>query len=521
MQQGSMSASWDVLAVLRRHPWLALGPVVVLAALGAAAGLLWPATYVSSAVVLVDPVVGAPFSPEARGDRVNLETEAQLVNSPAVAAYAADELGGDIAVERLQSGVSASVPASTQLLDIRYSAEESELAQRAAQAFAQGFLDYRGDRAQDYVETREQTISGQRAELEAQLEAALAVVGDPEASAEAQAGARDEAARVTERLAALDADQEVLADLAVVPGQIVTPATAPRRDNTVVPVVLMAAGALLGVLVGLLLAWRRDRRQDSLRSDDLADHGLAVLGVVPPADLSAGAWAQRPSTTAAPADRHLRTHLVAAMPPEHSVLAVVGVGDTAAGQSAGVATRLAAALSLSGVAVGLVDADPATRGVAAAALGAVPTPGLSDVLLHGSPLEQVVQETRGGDLLVVTAGAQAAEASERYMTDVMRSAMAHLRRRCQWLVMPVGSGLTPDGEVLATLADAAVLVVEPGRTRRAQLVPTMDNLERFGVPVLGVVLVEDRPRRSASPEDRAGAVEAAVPAVRQGVQTRG
>ncbi len=130
-----------------RRRWRA---VVALVVLGAVAGTLVATrsvTYSSTAAILVTPLQNNPYAADVRRDDINIETEAQLVQSESVAVLARRRLGNGPSVEQLRASVDVEVPASTEVLRVTYSAKSPDGARRGAQAFVDSYLEFRGERA--------------------------------------------------------------------------------------------------------------------------------------------------------------------------------------------------------------------------------------------------------------------------------------------------------------------------------------------------------------------------------------
>src|SRR3954471_23662276 len=95
----------------------------------------------SAASVLVSP---AGTDANASGGRtkgdINLDTEAQLVKSTAVAVGAKQLLRSPAAPDELAKAVTVEVPANTTVLVIAYTGDSPQAAQASAHAFAEAYL---------------------------------------------------------------------------------------------------------------------------------------------------------------------------------------------------------------------------------------------------------------------------------------------------------------------------------------------------------------------------------------------
>ena len=140
--KSEISYSWSKV---RRHGWWVL--LLVLAGTGGGAVLAAyaPAPYAATTSVLVQPVrIGPDTSTADRRTVADLDTEAQVLRSTAVATAAAKLLGVSTAqAERLASDVTVAVPAGSSVLVITYTADTPRRAQAGSHAFAQAYLQNR------------------------------------------------------------------------------------------------------------------------------------------------------------------------------------------------------------------------------------------------------------------------------------------------------------------------------------------------------------------------------------------
>ena len=129
------------LGMLRRHWWI----LVLAVGLGAGAAVAitetQPKVYRSATSVLVSP---AGTDTNASGGRtkgdINLDTEAQLVRSTAVANGAKQLLRSPAASDELAKAVTVEVPANTTVLVIAYTGDSPQAAQSSSHAFAEAYL---------------------------------------------------------------------------------------------------------------------------------------------------------------------------------------------------------------------------------------------------------------------------------------------------------------------------------------------------------------------------------------------
>lgn len=226
----------------------------------------------ATAVLLVSPLEGNPFNPLGRGDDLlNLESEALLVRSDAVADAVIDRLGLVTTSALLLEDVSVEVPPNTQLLRITAAAPTAAGAYDLADAFVDAFLDYRAGRSRS---TRVDQVAALREQVrERSLDRGrlLVELADLPASSPSAALLAQRVADLSAQIGVLRARRTELELGSTDPGQVVTPALADPPDALARPELVAPGGALLGaavaiaVLVGARRWWsqRSGRRQEA------------------------------------------------------------------------------------------------------------------------------------------------------------------------------------------------------------------------------------------------------------------
>jgi uncharacterized protein involved in exopolysaccharide biosynthesis len=234
---------------------------VVGAVLGFAFGSRSAAKYTAEATVLVTPLTGNPYSPDGAGDDlINLETEAQLVTSDAVAqTVATDVRTSDLTA--LLEGLHVTVPPNTQILEVDYTSKDQSVARTRARSFANAYLDFRKSRADQVVSTKSTRIQDEIDTQTSQLDDLV-----KKQAAEKQAVRRSvlqkqingATTQIGQLRTALTDVQTAAAD----PGQVITPAHVVSRSPQSTRVLFTAAGALVGLLIGLLVLVFRSRSRE-------------------------------------------------------------------------------------------------------------------------------------------------------------------------------------------------------------------------------------------------------------------
>ncbi|HEY4410512.1 MAG TPA: hypothetical protein VGO87_11580 [Acidimicrobiia bacterium] len=491
----------DYVAVLARRKLVLFLSVVVgvAAAIGYSYGIATPA-YVSQASVLVRPVVDRPFNPGTGGidKAINMGTEKTVATSNAVAQIVKDTLKLPDDLTTIASRASAQTVGTTQLLQISYTDKTKASAQRGAQAFAEAYLKFKADlaaKSRDDIRTNIvkplQALDDQINALRADIAKAAATPNNP-ALALGQTRLQDlqsQAQQYNQALAALD-----LVDVNDT-GSIISPAVLPKLPLSPRPKLFVAAGAILGLLVGVLAAFFSDRLGGRLRDPlDLEDHLGAPLLVSIPRTRRRGRGAAlatlSPDDTAAGQAYRILRAKVLAQASRGGVQTVLVAGSTGADGGRGVvAANLAVSLAQVGKRVVFVSAD-LHHSQAHHFFDVANDRGLANVLNGELPPPDAAQRCFGVERLAVyTAGRYEAEGDDLLGSDAMRRFLDISRSDADFVVIDGPPVLEASGCLaLAPLADGVLIVADARRTRREAVARTQLQFAQLGAPVIGAVM---------------------------------
>ena len=271
---------------------------------------------------------------------------------------------------------------------------------------------------------------------------------------------------------------------------VLAPATVPEQPARPQPLRNGAAGLGLGLLLGIGTAFLREAMDRSFKSAEQLEEetNLPVLGVVPE-ELPKVALPTltNPSSTRAEAYRTVRTNVQFAGPP-HTLRTILVTSATAGEGKTSVSTNLAVAFAATGQSVVLVDADLRRRR-AAQAFGLVDEgPGLTGVLAGWASLKSAIRTAKDEKLNLLPAGSTPDNPSELLGSSRMAEVLKELGEQFEVVlvdsppVLPVADPL-----VLAVNASGVVVVVRLGETTRERTRRTIGNLQKLGVPLLGLV----------------------------------
>lgn len=500
------------LRVLRRRwRWVAASLVVII---GAALGLAMsqPKTYKGSAELLIrsqsnEAIATDVQRPSAGDAERRLNNEIQILESGVVRDAARDAYDGPLNVR----SVSASV-ASESSDAIRVSATGGNAVEVAelVNTYVVTFVETRRSQQVDETLAAGVEIQNQIDRLQADIDTLRTplVVLDEQIAADP-----DDDSLVAQRdrlLPEIEADtaplesrqdfyRQQLDDLELTGRlaqsgvvQLLTEATPASRPISPDPIRNGALGAVLGLIVGIGLAFLRDYFDESIRSvDDLdrAGGGLATLGLIPTVADEHQAKVvtdAEPTGAAAEAYRSLRTAVRFVGLERRMRIIQVTSASQGEGKTITVA-NLAATLAQASQRVAVVDCDlrrPRVHEVFGESLG----PGLTDVLLGEVALSKALRKL-SSNLYLLPAGSRPPNPSELLGTARAETVLGTLADEFDYVVLD-STPILPvtDGIVVSRLAHAVLFVVEARHTSRNHVRHATASLQQADAPLLGFVL---------------------------------
>ncbi|MEV4705801.1 Wzz/FepE/Etk N-terminal domain-containing protein [Actinoplanes sp. NPDC049316] len=483
------------VGVFRRHWWVVLATTAAGVGIGAAVTQALPRVYESSTSVLVQAVdQDTNVSGGRTKGAINLDTEAQLVPSGAVAAKAAALLRSPVSPIELAHDVSVEVPANTTVLVISFEADNPKDAQAGSHAFAEAYLRNREEAARSVLDQKIKTLNLKVKQLTTNLTSINSRLAKAPSGSSDRSNLESLRSNSQNQLNNLTGKLNELTTATVDAGSIISDAREPEEPTSPNALLNIAAGAMLGLLAGLALAFMRERFDRRLRTAaDVRDRGrIPVLAALDERTTPHFDDVLQPYGPGGRVFNRLRNEILASLSPGDQIIVVTGASRGSS--TTLVAANLAAALARTGsdvVLVGahlpdsVVDAAPLAR-----MLGVSAMPGLSDLLAGRIGLERAMQRTpRIPSLRVITTGG-AATAAGLMQSQRLRDTLDALRRQTGYVVIEAPStSSSADAQSLASLADAAILAVELRRAKRPALLDAAEQLSRVGTPLLGAVVL--------------------------------
>jgi capsular polysaccharide biosynthesis protein/MinD-like ATPase involved in chromosome partitioning or flagellar assembly len=499
----------DYAGVLRRRWWLILALAVVGTLVSIGYFKVSHKVYIATASVYVTANGGT--ANQVAGGRttgtVNLDTEAQVVQSATVAQAAAKLMHATETLPQLIKRVSVTVPANSQVLSISCQASSATGAASCAQSFAQAFLSYTSSSTSASANSQISALQSKISALESASAKLTVEVGSLPDNSPQRAAAQEQLNSDQGQLSSLNSQVAQLTTELTNPsgGSIISNAIPPSSASSPKPLLIFPSGLLAGLLIGLILSFIVDRRDRRVRSPrDLMKINVPVLMSLVQ-KRSAVELAIASPRSQVGRDFSGLAHLLTSSRRTGSHVILVTGASVGNGVSL-VAANLAVSLSRNQPDVTLVCAD-LEGSLIPAMLGLPSSPGLTDLLAVGSPIrdagEQVAVAPR---LRVITPGSAAKIGTEDLQQDAVEGLMASLRSMARWIIVEAPSVTSgPDAYTLAQAADAAILVVEVPRTRSDQVLASVEYLDRMGASVFGTALLRSPkaavPRETAVPAE--------------------
>ncbi len=518
MQPVEVARLEDYVEAFRQRKWL----IVSFLIMGIGLAVLYTesrsASYTATAEVQVGPTpVGSANNNDVAP---RLEEESRVVASDRVAAEVVQAFPSTN-----RTNLDVKFTPDSNVLVISYTAPSAQEAAAIAGSFAEVYAAQRIQDAVDLYEARivanEEQVASITAELTQQEDARRQLIAIrsgllAEPASEARTAGLEQ--RATE-ISQLDADitalkrdataarADIRADQTEIrtlggspPAEVLSSASVPVAPDGIARSLMLVAGGLLGLLIGLVVAFFLERIDTTARDeDDVAlALGTSVIGAIP----ALGMGRLRPSQSllmfstggsakvaaAREAFRRLRSSLLF-LNSSSGVSSTVVTSSTPGEGKSLISANLAIALAQNGSRVVLVSADMRRPTLEARFGMDAERPGLAEYL--GQTAELNADKVPGiENLWLIRSGRPPANPSELLNSDRFELLVKELEREdVEYIIVdspPVLS--TADALSAARHVDGVIVVVDAEQTDTSDLLQVRADLERSGAKLLGAVL---------------------------------
>jgi capsular exopolysaccharide synthesis family protein len=484
----------EYLAVIRARKVTIIVTLVFVIALALAATFRQTPLYRASARLLVKPISSDSFyiAPP------NLETEAEVFASEPVAVVAQERLESDSSVGALLSGLDVEPITETEVLVVNYTSPDPEVASDVANAFAFAYIDYKQEQALRELQAAEDAVQKDIDRIRQRLSQTTTDLRQARRSGDRTLVQTLDGERGAQ-IARLGVMQQSLDDIQpersveTGGGQVIEGASVPGSPFSPNYVRNASFGAFLGLLLGIGLAFLRDRLDDRFRSRKDLERALGapVLATVPRFDRSkVGSLAvvDSPQGAASEAYRTLRTN-VQFLAAQHGTKSILITSPSPGEGKTITCANLGVALAQAGLRVIVVSAD-LRRPMIEQVLAIPNDTGLSLWLIGREPDPWDHLERPGiANLRALPSGPIPPNPAELLASERFRS-LADLLEENSDVVLydsPPTLGLA-DSVNIAARAQGTILVVDAGATGRSHAIHAKEELERVGTRIIGTVL---------------------------------
>jgi succinoglycan biosynthesis transport protein ExoP len=485
----------DVLRVFRRR-WKLVGVVCgAFVVVGGVVSVLQPRVYQASTTLVIESnSANDPFQqtqdPYGAAQR-RVATEAKVVQSDPVKELVHRKLGTAPAI---------SVTAATDADVITINARNGSARRAAdvANAYASAYVDVKRQQGVQGLQAASNQVRGRVDDMQRQIDALDRQVDSAPPAQRANAAlsvSQQRSSLLNQQSTFRSTLNELQVRMALASGdaRIVAPANVPTAAVEPRPIRTTGLGLVLGLVVGLGLAFALENLDDRIRSkSDLerASSGQPVLGMIPsheaevlPVSLT------RPASEAAEAYRTLRTSVQFMGLDRKLEILQVTSPNPGEGKTTTVA-NLGLTLAYAGVRVCLVDCD-LRRPRLANAFGLTPSVGFTSVLLGTATLDDamLVSETWGALISLLPSGPIPPNPSELLSSPRVQKLFDELTERCDLVIIDTPPTL-PVSDALAAsrLADAVLMVTTANTSTRKGVQRALELMRNVGAPVAGTVL---------------------------------
>ena len=489
----------DYWNMVRARRWVVVITAVVLAFASATFVLLKPNVYVSSAKVVVLPLVNQ-FT-ETSGSTANaltpdMGTESEIVKSLTVATQVQAALNLKENPQALLKRLSVSTVRDTTVMVLSFKDPDPNVAQKVAQEFAKQYLAQREATVQEGVTAAETPLLAQIKSDEDLLAGVNAELARTPANTAKYAGLvfkrntlQDSISQLTGKINDIESNGSASQG-----GSMVQDAVAPNGPTGPNLPLAAALGFFVGAILGCAIAIVSGLRENKVGGrDELAHHLSApVMAVIPRVD----GWdraetaelvtREEPGAPASEAYRTLATNIRFLRSQQPLRILVVTSAMPGEGKSA-TASNLAVVLAETGLRTVLVDAD-LRRPRASRFIGVNDRAGLREALDGTRDLVDVIQATDTENLWIVGAGVIPQDPVSLLAGPNADAVFEGLRRVADIVVCDAPPVLpVADASVLAEESDAVLFVHDPSISNRTALEDAVRQLKTAGGTIIGGV----------------------------------
>lgn len=496
-------------AVLWRRKWIILASIVFAVGIAVLITVSSPKTYQASGLLRVESFQTAQTDPTAvsgvqQANQGLASSFATLLKSPGLLARIRSQVaGGHLSLTQLESRVDAGVVQvnnqPTNLVKLTTTGRSPAAARSLARDVANAFVDVIQKDANQRIDEQKSAIESQISSLTDRIQAARTRGAN---------GAEEIGPLVAARKGLTSQEATLIAN-GIASSRPVSAAADPTASSNAIsprPVLNAVVALLLGLVVGIGLAWLRERLDVGLHDSDEAETVLEAPKLATIPILKGAAKANADGTLTGEAYDVLRTNLVF-LGVDRSLQVLTFTSPNPGEGKSSVVAGLARAAQRAGSKVLMVDCDLRTGSLSRRLLGRADKPGLTNLVVGGGTRASARSPNGsfniantvvnfGEGLSLLPAGPLPPNPTGLLSSNALADLMARLRDSYDLVLIdspPVVN--LADASLLASLSDGVVLVARVGLTRRKDLQTAADGLRHSPTGIVGAVVFE---RQSAA-----------------------
>ena len=481
---------------LRRWWWLIVTATVLAAFASFIATLRQPPVYNAITTLMIGQAImdPNPSSNEFQLGRQLAENYADIANRDPIRVATMEALGLSILPDYI-------VTPNSQFIEISVTDSIPERAQAVANELAHQLIllgpagaSLNGQGRQEFVNSQLDTIEAQIETTQEEITRLQGELGNM-VSARQISDTQNQISALQNKLTTLQSNYADLLSTtlagAVNSLSVIEPAGLPWRPIGPNRIATVLLAAVIGFVLATAAAYLLDYLDDTIKLPEdvkritdypivgyLSDWGNEVGNRVFVAD--------NPRHPVVEGYRTLRTNLEFASVDEDVKTIFVASADTEDGKSS-VASNLAVVMSQAEKRVILMDADLRKPSIHTF-FGMSNEYGLSEIFRGRLSIDDAIKEWNGGQISILTAGDPPPNSSELLGSKRMSEILVELQARADLIVIDGPPFLVADATTLAAKVDGVLVVIRSGYTHEPGVRSMLQQLDRVGARVLGIVM---------------------------------
>ena len=228
---------------------------------------LGPRHVTATSIVNIEVISTNPFNLDrAASSFLDIATEIQLAKSWRTATLASENLGEGWEPTEIRERTEVTTEPTSTILRISFTSDNADRARHGADGVAAAYLDLRHKDAQTRADTSAEAIDMRLDSLSSELVGVLSSLADAESGSPETAAAETDRQLITQEIESLVSERARLYHVTQSAGQIIAPAIANGVSYTPNRVIILAGSLLVGMFVGGILAFVRERTRRRIKT---------------------------------------------------------------------------------------------------------------------------------------------------------------------------------------------------------------------------------------------------------------